>query len=812
MTTLWHDVRYGLRTLARDPRFTVAAVLTLTLGIGATTAVFSLVHGVLLRPLPYPQPQQLVWLHEFLPAMAEKFPVLPVNARHFLEWRQTSVSFAGLALLKPGTMNLTGREEPEILHVVAASANLFETLGVQPALGRSFLPEEEEEGRHHVVVLSDRCWQRTFHADPSILGTTVTLNGEVYTIIGVLPPGFRLPSPNPWGAPELTLHEQSDLYTPKIFTPQEKKELAGLFNFDVLGRLKPGVTRARALAELNGITTALVQTVGEDLKLRVIIKPLREAMVESSRRGLLMLLGAVGAGLLIACLNLASLSLVRAERHGFDAALRTALGAHRTQLLRQVLTETGLVALLGAALGVTLATVGLRLLVSVAPGDIPRLNEVRIDGPVLLFTLAVTVATMLLLGLLPAWRMAQSRPENVLRAAGRTVATAAGLRIRSALISIEVGLGVVLLILAGLLLNSFARILRADKGFHAPTVLAVEVKPSPTKYGAWEQRRQFHARLLEEVTSAPGVRSAALVSALPLTGQDWISEVWLAGDSRQGMERPMANVRFISADYFGTMGIPLVEGRTFAEADRTRAVAVISQRLARVLWPGDDWVVGRRFLHGSGKEYEVIGVAANVRSFADRETVPMLYRPYWDEAPEYTFVVARSFGDPFSISATVRAAVRNVDADLPIAAMRTMQEVLDSSVSQRRFQMLIASLFAACALLLAALGIYGVVSYSVARQTRDIGIRAALGTRPVDLCGMVLLRGMGPVGLGLLAGLAGALVLGRLLGSLLYEISPYDPLTLAVVGVVVSAVAAAACYFPARRAAKIDPMVALRYE
>ncbi len=809
---LRHDVRYGLRTLAKDRRFTVTAVLTLALGIGATTAVFSLVNGVLLRPLPYPQPQQLVWLHEFLPALAEKFPVLPVNARHFMEWRQTSSSFAGLSLLKPGTMNLTGREEPEVLHVVAASANLFETLGVQPALGRSFLPEEDEEGRHHVVVLSDRCWQRTFHADPSILGTTVTLNDEVYTIIGVLPPDFRLPSPNPWGAPELAIHSQSDLYTPRVFTPTEKEELLGLFNFDVLGRLKAGVAREQALAELNGITTALMNTVGEDLKLRVIIKPLREAMVESSRRGLLMLLGAVGAGLLIACLNLASLSLVRAERRSFDAALRTALGASRAQLLRQVLTETGLVALLGTALGVTLATAGLRLLVSVAPRDIPRLNEVRIDGPVLLFALTVTVATMLLLGLLPAWRTAQSRPEHVLRAAGRTVATAAGARIRSTLISIEVALGVVLLILAGLLLNSFARIMRADKGFHAPTVLAISIAPSPAKYGAWEQRHQFHTRLLEEVASVPGVRSAALVSALPLTGQDWISQVWLVGDSRQGMERPMANVRFVSADYFGTMGIPLAEGRTFAEADRTRAVAVVSQRLARVLWPHDDWVVGRRFLHESGKEYEVIGVAANVRSLADRETAPILYRPYWDGAPEYTVVVARSFGDPFSIAATVRAAVRNADADLPIATMRTMQEVLEESVSQRRFQMLIASLFAVCALLLAALGIYGVVSYSVARQTRDIGIRAALGARPVDLCGMVLRYGMMPVGLGLFAGVAGALVVGRLLASLLYEVSPYDPLTLSVVALVVSAVATVACYLPARRAARIDPMVALRYE
>ena len=812
MGTFWHDVRCGFRILARNPAYAGVMILTLGLGIGATTAIFSMVHGVLLRPLPYPQPQQLVWLHEFLPVMADKFPVLPVNARHFMEWRRTSSSFAHLSLLKPGTMNLTGREEPEILRAVAASANLFETLGVQPALGRSFLPEEEDEGRHRVVILSDRCWRRRFHADPSILGTTLTLDQEVYTIIGVLPPDFRLPCPNPFGAVELALQAQSDLYTPKVFTPAEKKELMGMFNFAALGRLKTAVTREQASAELNVMAAGLVKMAGENLELRAIVKPLREAMIENCRRGLLLLLGAVGAGLLIACLNLASLGLVRAERRSFEAALRTALGATRGQLLRQALTETGLVVLGGAILGIAIANAGLGLLIRLAPHDLPRLDEVRIDGPVLLFALAVTMMALLLSGLLPAWRATQSRPVYVLKAAGRSFATAAGLGLRRALVSIEVGLGVILLVVAGLLLNSFAHIVRADKGYHAPTVLAVDVAPSPAKYDAWEVRRQFHARLLGEVASVPGVRSAALVSALPLTGQDWVCSVWLRGDSRPDLERPMVNVRFISAEYFGTMGIPLLEGRTFAETDRTRPVAIVSRRLAQVLWARDEGIVGYRFLHEDTTEYEVIGVTADVCTYVDRETVPILYRPYWDKAPEKTVVVARAAGDPYSIAGAVRAAIRRADADAPVAALRTMQNVLDESVSQRRFQMRIASLFAVCALVLAALGIYGVVSYSVARQTRDLGIRSALGARPVDLCGQVLLRGMAPVGLGLLGGLAGALAGGRLLQSLLYEISPYDPLTLAVVALVVSAVATAACYLPARRAARTDPMMALRYE
>jgi len=813
MRTLWHDIKYGLRLLARSRGFAVVAVLTLALGIGATTAVFSLVNGVLLRPLAYPDADRLVWLHEFIPQIAEKYPVLPVNARHFLEWRERCSSFANLSLVAPGTTNLTGWGQPEALEVVEVSANVFETLGVQAARGRTFAAEEDLDGHNHVAVISNGLWRRKFNADPAIIGTAVTLDSEMYTVVGVLPPEFRFPNPDPLDVAELRTSARPDLFIPKIYTAQEKRELMGMFNFSVIGRLNDRTTRAEALAELNVIAVQLVEMAGEPLELCAVVKPLKEALVEDSRRGLLILLGAVGSGLLIACLNLVSVNLVQAERRSFDTAVRAALGANRAQLLRQALTETALCSVLGAAFGLVVAGAGLRLLVAIAPSDIPRLGEVRIDANVLVFALALTVGTGLLSGLLPAWHGTRARPERALRATGRTATAAVGpLRVRSALVTAEVALGVVLLMATGLLLRSLVRIMRSDQGFHAPAVLAADMAPPQARYGNKEQKYSFHRRLLDQVISAPGVASAAIVSALPLEGETWVSAAWVAGDSRPDFERPSANVRFVSGDYFETMGVPLRDGRAFDETDRPRRVAVISRRLARMLWPEQEVVVGHLFLHEGKREYEVVGVAADVRANADREPVAMLYRPYWDGAPAETTVVARAAGDPFSIGGSVREAIHAVDADVPVSMMRTMREVLDRSVSQRRFQVRVACAFAVCALFLAALGVYGVVSYSVTRRTSEIGIRMAFGARPANVYAMVLRQGLMPVGLGLTAGVAGACGVTRFLRSLLYEISPYDSLTVLAVVAIMAFVAVAACYLPARRAARIDPMAALRYE
>ncbi len=819
MGTLWQDIRHGLRTLARSPGFTAVVVLTLALGIGATTAVFSIVDAVLLRPLAYPRSDRLVCLHEIIPALADKYPLFPVSARHFMEWRQRCSSFESLSVISLFTaspMTLTGSGEPESLPSLPVSANLFDTLAVQPALGRTFAAQEETEAQHHVVIISDRLWRRRFHADPSILGASITLDNEVYTVIGVLPARFRFPTTNEFGASWVAAGTEPQVLTPKVFAPLEQNELMGMFNYGVIGRLKEGVTREQALAELNVIAPQLEKMAGEHVGLQAAVKPLKEAIVERSERGLSILLGAIGSVLLIACLNLAILSLVRAERRRFESAVRIALGASRVGLLRQALVEALLLAALGTLLGVAVAALGLDTLIAFAPGEIPRLEEVRIDGRVLLFALALTVTTSLLFGLLPAWRTAETRGEHLLAAAQRTTTAAAGtLRLRRMFVATQVSLGVMLLITAGLLSGSFARVLQADKGFHAPTVLASEISLPAGKYASVEHVDRFYDRLLEALRAAPGVQTAALASALPLQGEVCVDGAWLPGDSRPPLERPMANVRFISSDYFRTLGIPLLAGRTFNEADRRRQVAVISERVARTLWPGQD-PLGRRLARSDKETFEVIGVVGEVRANVDKPPVRMVYRPYWEGASAFNVlsmvVVARPTDETLSIAGSVRHSVHQADPDVAIPRMHTMRELLAESVSARRFPMLLACAFAASALVLAGLGLYGVVSFSVTRRTREMGIRAAFGALPRHLYVMVLRQGLAPVAVGLLLGIAGALALGRFLQSLLYEMSPSDPGIIAGAAVTTLLMAVVACYLPARRAAKIDPMVALRYE
>ncbi len=800
------SLRLAIRYLAKTPGITAIVVLTLALGIGATTAIYSVVNGVLLRPFSFREPGRLFFLGESISGSG--YGVLPVNARHFNEWRGQTTSFESLSAVSAQSVNLTGKGEPERLEGMLVSDNLFTTLGVQPAIGRGFLPDEDRSGKDRVVVLGNQFWRRKYHGDPGIIGSTILLDNETYTVVGVLPAWFHFPNAHALLSyyPGLT---QPDLFRPMVFSADELGELMGNFNYGAIGRLRTGVDRQAAQTELTGICARLARQSGQKVDLRAVVTPFRDAIVGNARLGLLMLMGAVGAVLLIICVNLANLLLVRAEGRAVDSAIRLALGASRLQLLRQSLIETLLMALLGGTLGLALAASILRYLLQVAPPDIPRLDEVRLDGGVLIFATALTSLTALIFGLGPAWRTASNDPQGILKSRGRTLA-GEGRRLRNALVVVESGLSAALLILAGLLLASFSRLVHVPTGFTAPTVLAADISIPWNKYKEPAQRNAFFEQVVTSLASYPGVASAAFTSALPLKGETWIDSAWLPGDSRPIFARPSTNVRFVSPEYFRTMGIPLLAGRTFALSDRERKVAVISESLAHTLWPGAN-AIGRSF-DGRFGIYEVIGIVGDVRADAHKAAVPIFYHPYWDWPPLNSTIVARAVGNPRSIAQITRQAVASVDPDVPVPSLRTMQEVLDDSLSQRHFQAMLGTVFAGTALLLAALGIYGVVSCSVARRTNEIGIRAALGAQAADLRRMVILQGLAPVFVGLLGGIAAALALGHVLGGMLFEIKPDNPATIATVALIMLTTGAAACLLPARRATQVDPVEALRSE
>ena len=799
------DLRYAIRTLLRERGFASMAVLSLAVGIGANTAIFSVVNGVLLRPLPYPDPGRLYTIREVVPKLAHLYPSLPVNFSHYYEWRQRCSALESIAIMQGSAPNLTGVGEPELLDGALVSASVFRVLGVRPQLGRGFLDEEDPEGHNQVAVISDALWKRRFQADPAIVGRKIMLNGRPNVVVGVLPPGFQFPDREGMGP-------KTDVFQPLGYSKDDFEELTGDFNWAAIARLRPGVTPQRALAALNVIQADICRRIPEKIDLHVSMSSLQEDIVGQSRRGLLVLLGAVGAVLLILCGNLANLSLARAAGRARESAIRTALGAGRSQLVRQALTESLVLALAGGAVGIALAAWGVKVLVNAAPLDLPRLSQVSLDGRVLGFALLISIVTGVVFGILPALRSAAAHPLEALKSGSYTTTEGrGGARVRGLLVAVEAALSAVLLITAGLLIGSFVRLMHVDKGFDIERVLAVHVKIPSNKYTEAPQQAAFFDRLLEKARHLPGVLSAGVASALPLQGETWIDLAGTEGDQRPMFERPMVNVRFVSPDYFRMLRIPFHEGRPFDDSQRNRKVVIISQGTARRLWPGRS-AMGRHMLQNETLE-EVAGVTADIRSTSlDKDPVLMIYIPYWQRPRLSAWLLLRSAMDPRGIAAGVRAAIHQVDADVPVPQMETLQEVMSDSVAQRRFQMTLVMLFAAAALALAGFGIYGVVSYSVTRRRTEMGIRMALGADARDLQRMVLWQGIRPVAAGLAAGILCAVAAGRVLSSLLFQVSARDPLTIAGVALVLLAVSAAAALVPAHRATRVDPMNALRFE
>jgi len=817
LKTIWRDLRYGVRILGKNPGFTALAIAILALGIGANTAIFSVVNGVLLKPLAYRQPQQLYLLREIVPQMAKFYPTLAVNIPDFRIWQKECRSFEGIAIAESSSVVLSGVGDAQQLHGVRASANLFDLLGVQPELGRGFVADEDAPGRGQVVVLTAGFWRRHFQADMSLLGKIIKLDGAPLQVVGILPDSFHFPKQ----VGELVgFPEHPDFFEPLNGEKPYEQSLIGEFDFAAIARLKPGVDPGAALAELNVVQARIAKQANERVDLTAAMAPLESEVVGPARRGLLFLLFAVGAVLLIVSANLANLLLARVPGRMREAAIRMSLGANPIELLRQFLIESLLLGVLGGVLGIWLASMGVPWLLRAAPADLPRLDEVHVDGRVLMFGLILSLATAVLFGVLPAWRIAYGNAQETLKA-GSTSTTESHRtrRLREALIGLEVGLCAVLLIVAGLLATSLRQVLNVDAGFTPERVLAADVDLPPQSYDEPEARLRFYDQSVTGIRALPGVVSAAWVSILPLQGQGSVTGVSLPGAEETGGKSPIANYRVVDSDYFKTMGIPLSAGREFTENDRTRHVVIVSQGLADRFWPNQN-PIGKICVTAWGppQNSEVVGVAGDIRTVSlDESPLLMVYTPgrfasATLDGPQSASIVVRTATDPSGAALAVRSVIRKIDPEVPIVALRPMSLLVAKSVSARRFQMSLALIFALSALLLASIGIFGVVAYSVEQRRHELGIRKALGAPDSRLRNMVLRQGLLPVFLGLAGGIAAAFFLGRLIASLLFGVDPFDPQITAAVAFVIIAVSLVGCWIPARRATRIDPMVALRYE
>ncbi|HTX35519.1 MAG TPA: ABC transporter permease [Bryobacteraceae bacterium] len=814
------DLRYAFRTLRRSPGFAFAAIATLALGIGANTAIFSVVYAVLLKPLPYARPAELVSISTYIHEMRNRFPSLPVTAKDFVEFRRDSHKLIQLAAIGPAGFNMTGAAgisaEPERIFGARVSANLFSLLGVMPERGRAFLPEEDHPGSDHVVILSHNFWMRRFAGDPAVVGRTLILDGAGYQIVGVMPAGFLFPTGKQL-QPVAPLPMRDDIWKPIAFSDDETRE-EDSWNYGVIARLAPGASMAQAQQELDAICAAISKGFPPNmhLSLGAQLTPLKTIYSGDVRQGLLALLGAVGLLLLVACVNLANLLLARLGSRGREFATRAALGAPRWRLVRQLLTECLAISVAGAAVGLALARVGTRLLISLAPVDLATIRSASLNTPVLWFTALAALATGTAFGFLPALQTARRDLHKNLQEGSRgATAGRRSSRLRRTLVALEVALSTGLLAVAGLLLHSFVQVMNVDKGFNAERILATDLA-LPEKQYDQPRTTAFVRQLVENVRALPAVTAAGAVNALPLTGDYNTRMVYLESDTRKLPDRPVASYRVVTPGYFTTMQIPLLAGRFFSGNEPAPA-AIVSLSLARRLWPGiaPEAVPGRRVRPGGEdvKAIPIIGVVKDVRGDGlEKEPLPTIYRPHAQEPFVNMTLVVRTARDPESLAPAVRTAIRNLDRNLPVPAMRTMRQMISFYVARRRFQMVLVVLFAALALALAVVGIYGVTSYAVTRQTQEIGLRMALGAGQGEVVRGVLGQGMRPVLLGLVAGLAAARAGAALVRGLLFGVTALDPIALGGVVLLLLAAAAAACYIPARRAARLDPVSALRAE
>lgn len=802
MNTLWQDVRFAFRTFIKRPGFALVAILTLALGIGANSAIFSVINGVLLKPLPFHEPENVVKLWE---SMAGGFQgtISPPNLK---DWREQNTVFTKIAAFQYQNFGLQSQDSPERVRAATVSPDFFDVLGVPPQLGRVIADGEDHDGKHRVALLSHQLWQDKFAADPNIAGKTILLGGENYTVIGVMPASFRYPS------------RTTELWVPLVITPQQSTQRGSHWLMGV-ARLKPGVTLEQANEQMNIIAKRIEQQhPNEQLGRGVLLIRAQEEIVRNIRPALLMLLVAVGFVLLISCTNVANLLLARAATRRREIAIRLAMGAGRWRLIRQLLTESALLSLLGGAVGLMIAYWGVTGLLKLATGILPRANEVTLDGRVMLFTIALSLLTGIVFGLAPALQTSRADLQHDLKE-GSAAAGNQRTWIRSFLVVGEIAAALVLLVGASLLIKSFARLQQTESGLNAENVLTAGITLPDAKYETSQAIAQFHKQMLERVSALPGVQSAGIISKLPLQDWGYNGSIQIEGQAPPpaGNRDSFVEFRAVSPNYFATLGIPLLAGRLLDNRDQetTAPSIVVNQTLVRQYLPGQD-AVGK-FVVLDNTKYQIVGVVGDVRqSGLTQGACAEIYWPY-TQSPDTGLtktvgLAVRAAGNPAGLTSAVRNAVLSVDPGQPIHNVKTMEEVVADSVADRRLNTLLLSIFAAIALTLALIGVYSVMSYLVAQNTREIGIRIALGAQMRDVLRLVVGQGMVLVAIGVVIGITLAFALTRLMETLLFGVTATDPLTFAASPLIIAAVALLACLVPAFRATKVDPMVTLRYE
>jgi predicted permease len=812
MDSLLKDLRYALRGFLKRPAFAAIAIITLALGIGANSAIFSVVNSIVLRPLPYGDSSRLMvlWGNLHNNGLNET----ELSAPEFVDVQQQSQSFETLAAYTTQGFNLSGFDQPERLRGAVVSASLFATLKAQPAIGRTFLNEEDQFEHDQVVVLSHSLWQRRFGGDASIVNRTITLDGQPVTIVGVMPAGFQFPE------------KDTELWRPIAFSPDLLTENnRGSHFLNVVARLRENATPAQAQADLNRLT-ARMSTDHKTTYPRgfsLAIRSLQEDLVGANlRKALFILLAAVGVVLAVACANVAHLLLANAAGRHREIAVRAALGASRGRMIRQFLTESLLLSAIGGLAGLTIAVWGVRVLVALIPKDTPRASEIGLDYRVVLFTLGVSVVTGVLFGLFPALQASKTDLNATLKEAGRGgVEGPKRLRLRNALVISEFALALVLLIGAGLLVKSFQRLQVVNPGFQPTKLLTMRLALPELKYDKFEKGQAFFQELFDRVESRPEVKSVGAINLLPFGGSGGDRSFTIEDRPvPEGQPRPDEQVRFVSAGYFNAMEIPLLKGRDLTKRDVPTSphVMIVNQAMANKFWPNQE-ALGKRifFSRNNPKLYEIVGIVGNVKHRGlDLEDKPEIYIPFlqplFDGSLPAMYVVVRTTGEPQSVTALLRNEVASIDPDQPVSNVLTMEQRISDSVAPRRFNMFLLSLFAGLAVLLASVGIYGIMAFSVTQRTHEIGVRMALGARNTDVFRMMLRNGFKLALVGVVVGLAIAFVATRLMSSLLFEVSATDPIIFLLDALLLVAVSLLACYIPARRATKVDPLVALRYE